>query len=272
MMARLPAPVRAAGRRLLGARGRRCLSSIAGIPASCREGLDGQRRASARRLRALENKHAGQRCFIIGNGPSLKRTDLSLLKNELTFGTNRIYLMFNQLGFATTYYVSVNRLVIEQCARDIEGLPSPKFISWHSRDLLRFTPDMMFIRHRPGPPTFHTDVTGGIWEGATVTYVAMQVAYYLGFQKVILIGVDHSFATQGQPHTTVVSQGDDPNHFDAQYFGKGFRWQLPDLETSEMSYRIAKWQFASVGREIVDATIGGQLQVFPKVEYESLFK
>jgi hypothetical protein len=99
----------------------------------------------------------------------------------------------------------------------------------------------------------------------------MQVAYYLGFQKVILVGVDHSFVTQGKPHTTVVSQGDDPNHFDPQYFGKGFRWQLPDLETSEMTYRIAKWQFENTGREIVDATVDGKLQVFPKVDYHLLF-
>jgi hypothetical protein len=99
----------------------------------------------------------------------------------------------------------------------------------------------------------------------------MQIAYYLGFGKVILIGVDHSFATKGSPNTQVVSQSDDPNHFDPQYFGKGFRWQLPDLENSELAYRIAKCQFERDNREIVDATIGGRLQVFPKVDYRTLF-
>ncbi len=61
--------------------------------------------------------------------------------------------------------------------------------------------------------------------------MALQTAFFLGFQQVILIGVDHNFATKGKPNETVVSQGDDPNHFNPGYFGKGFRWQLPDLDT-----------------------------------------
>ena len=69
----------------------------------------------------------------------------------------------------------------------------------------------------------------------------------------------------------MVSQGDDPNHFDPHYFGKGFRWQLPDLETSETAYNMAKCQFEIDDREIVDATVDGKLQVFNKVGYKTLF-
>ena len=93
----------------------------------------------------------------------------------------------------------------------------------------------------------------------------------LGFEEVILVGVDHSFETKGRSNTTVVSQGDDPNHFHAGYFGKGFRWQLPDLETSERAYRMAHQAYTRSGRQILDATIGGKLAVFPKVDYDSLF-
>lgn len=227
-------------------------------------------RASVVRALSLKDKHQGQRCFIIGNGPSLKETDLSLLQGEVTFGLNRIYLLFDELGFSTTYYVSINALVIEQCATDMKSLPCPKFIGWHSRDLVDFTSEMIFLRV-VGEPGFHTDIATGVWAGATVTYVAMQVAYYMGFDRVILVGVDHSFATKGTPHQTVVSQGDDPNHFHPQYFGKGFRWQLPDLETSEIAYKMAQDQFERSNREIVDATIGGKLEVFRKVDYYSLF-
>jgi hypothetical protein len=99
----------------------------------------------------------------------------------------------------------------------------------------------------------------------------MQLAYHMGFDQVILVGVDHSFITQGKPNTEIVSQGDDPNHFSAEYFGKGFRWQLPDLETSEIAYHMARRVFEADGREIVDATIGGKLTVFPKADYSSLF-
>jgi hypothetical protein len=93
----------------------------------------------------------------------------------------------------------------------------------------------------------------------------------MGFSKVILIGVDHNFASQGTPNTTVVSSGADPNHFSGAYFGKGFRWQLPDLETSERGYANARHAFESDGRQVVDATIGGKLTVFPRVPYDSLF-
>ncbi len=84
--------------------------------------------------------------------------------------------------------------------------------------------------------------------------------------------MDHNFVTQGKPNTTVVSQGDDPNHFHPGYFGKGFRWQLPDLETSEKAYRLARQVYEQAGRQVVDATVGGKLQVFRKVDYASLFQ
>jgi hypothetical protein len=93
----------------------------------------------------------------------------------------------------------------------------------------------------------------------------------MGFDEVILIGVDHNFTTKGEPNKTVVSQGDDPDHFDTRYFGKGFRWQLPDLDTSEIGYRMAKQAFEQDSRRIVDATVGGKLTVFEKVDYNSLF-
>jgi hypothetical protein len=228
--------------------------------------------ANLERLEAMKDRHRGERCFIIGNGPSLKETDLSLLRDEFTFGLNRIYLLFDQLGFSTKYYVSINRLVLEQFAAEIaSNVPCPKFTSWENRDLVSAIPEMHFF-YRHNRTSFHRDITKGVWGGATVTYVAMQIAFHMGFEQAILIGVDHSFATKGKPHKTVVSDGGDPNHFDSKYFGKGIRWQLPDLETSEFAYGLARENFEDAGREIVDATIGGKLQVFPKVDYLSLFK
>ena len=63
-----------------------------------------------------------------------------------------------------------------------------------------------------------------------------------------------------------------PTTFIPGYFGKGFRWQLPDFETSEIGYRLARQAYEGAGRQVLDATIGGKLTIFPKVEYESLFK
>jgi hypothetical protein len=229
------------------------------------------RRASVRQLASLKDIHDGERCFIIGNGPSLKDTDLSRLRGEHTFGMNRIYLLFPELGFATSYYLCVNSLVVEQCAADIRALGMPKFLSWRSRDLIQPTQDMIFLHTTYTGPKFACDARGRLWEGATVTYVALQLAFHMGFEQVILIGVDHNYAAQGKPNTTVVSQGDDLSHFHRGYFGKGFRWQLPDLETSERAYRMARQAYQETGRQVIDATVGGKLTVFPKADYASLF-
>ncbi len=229
------------------------------------------RRKSIQRLQAYDNRHPGERCFIIGNGPSLKETDLSLLRDEYTFGMNRIYMLFGELGFPTTYYVSVNSLVIEQCAEEIRALPIPKFLSWRSHNLIEPTEDMMFLHTTYSGAKFARQARGRLWEGATVTYVALQLAYYMGFKTAVLIGVDHNFATKGQPNTTIVSQGDDPNHFHTGYFGKGFRWQLPDLETSERAYNLARRAYEADGRKVLDATVGGKLTVFEKAHYRDLF-
>ncbi|HEX7621555.1 MAG TPA: hypothetical protein VF359_10205, partial [Anaerolineales bacterium] len=122
-----------------------------------------------------------------------------------------------------------------------------------------------------GPENFSTDATGRVFEGFTVTYMALQLAFHMGFAEVILIGVDHSFTTQGPANAAIVSNGDDPNHFSPNYFGKGFKWQLPDLEGSERAYRLARTAYEAAGRKVWDATVGGKLSVFPKTAYDSLF-
>ncbi|MCS7011244.1 MAG: DUF115 domain-containing protein [Anaerolineales bacterium] len=230
------------------------------------------RRESMRHLAKLKNIHKGRRAFIIGNGPSLRQTDLSKLRNEYTFGLNRIYLLFPELGFHTTYYVAVNDLVIEQCRDEIAALPMLKFLSWRNHHLFPSGPlPAIFLYTTYDNPSFSPDVRGRVWESATVTYVALQLAFHMGFETVILIGVDHNFVSKGEANQTVVSEGDDPNHFSPAYFGKGFRWQLPDLETSEIGYRLACRAYEQAGRRVLDATIGGKLTVFPKVDYLSLF-
>jgi hypothetical protein len=229
------------------------------------------RRDSVQRLAELQDKPRGKRCFLIGNGPSLKQTDMSKLKGEFTLGTNRIYLAFPKHEFDLSYYLSVNDLVVEQCAEDIQCLPMPRFISWRGRKWIKPQENLFFIHTTYTGEKFAKDIRGRVWEGGTVTYTALQVAFYLGFSQVILVGVDHNYVTPGKPNETVTSQGDDPNHFDPGYFGKGFRWQLPDLVQWEEAYRLARRTYEADGRSVIDATIGGKLRVFDKVDYNSLF-
>lgn len=229
-------------------------------------------RKSAENIKRFKNIHKGKRCVIIGNGPSLNAMDLSFLEHEFCIGLNKIYLIFDQWDFRPSYFTSVNPLVLKQNHQEIlNEIECPKFVSVAGLEYFEEDrPDLLFMP----PDRFHTfspDLSEGMCEGYTVTFVAMQIAYYMGFEDVVLIGVDHSFSTKGDPNKKVVSGGDDPNHFHPDYFGEGVEWHLPDLDNSERFYRMAKEIYEMDGRVIRDATVGGKLDIFEKVNYTSHF-
>ena len=161
--------------------------------------------------------------------------------------------------------------MIEQCADELTDVEFDPLLELVFEEVRPANTGAVYLQ-RNATPAFYGDVRNGLWEGATVTFVALQLAFHMGFSEAFLIGVDHSFATEGPPNELVVSTGDDPNHFDPHYFGKGFRWQLPDLPTSEIAYEMAKVAYAEEGRSVIDATVGGKLRVFPKVDYNEVFR
>jgi hypothetical protein len=115
-------------------------------------------------------------------------------------------------------------------------------------------------------------VTRTISSGGTVTFVALQLAYFMGFETVILIGLDHSFVEKGVPNKTEVRHSErDDSHCHPDYFPKGIKWQLPDLYRSELAYALARQAFERDGRRIVDATPGGKCGVFPKSDFDTFF-
>jgi len=221
-----------------------------------------------------KNIHQGKRCFIVANGPSLKSTDLNLLARDISFGMNRIYLYFDQTNFRPTYYVTMNELILEQFSNEIKYLSMPRFLNWNRRSLyygndsdLTFLKSKMVIND-----FFQYDLTRPMVVGATVTFAALQLAFYMGFREVYLVGLDHNYAEKGVPSGLETRTADqDQSHFHPQYFPKGSRWQLPDLLRSEIDFSIARKAFESDGRRIYDATIGGKCEVFEKVDFSSLF-
>ena len=225
-------------------------------------------------IQKFQGIHHGKRCFIVANGPSLLKTNLDLLENEYTFGMNRIYLNFERSSFRPTYHVTVNELILEQWPDEIAQLNMPKFLNWNRR-FYYGGPDSrtIFIKSKMTiKDSFQYDLTRPMVVGATVTFVALQLAYYMGFQKVILIGLDHNYTDKGIPSKTETRTSErDESHFHTQYFPKGFKWQLPDLLRSEIDFEISRKAFEADDREVLDATIGGKCQIFRKIDYEGLF-
>ncbi len=219
-----------------------------------------------RRLARFRNLHAGQRCVIVCNGPSLNAMDLTVLQSEVVIGLNKIHLGLKRFGFYPRYLVAVNALVVEQSRAALAAMTCIKFIGGRAAGHL---PQDAFTHHLPilGPPdVFSTDIATGVREGGTVTHVALQLAYYMGFAEVILIGMDHRYDFAGTPHEKRHLEGPDVNHFSPDYFS-GCDWQNPDLAQSEVSYKAARAAYEAAGRQIIDATVEGACTVFRKADF-----
>ena len=87
------------------------------------------RKINVKNYELYKGRHAGERCVIVCNGPSLNDMNLSFLKNEIVIGLNKIFLGFTKFNFYPRYYVAVNKKVIEQSISEIRNLTSVKFLS-----------------------------------------------------------------------------------------------------------------------------------------------
>ncbi len=238
------------------------------------------------RLNRFRNLHAGKRAFIIGNGPSLNRTDLSFLWDEVSFGVNGIFYMTDQTGFRPTYYcVEDNHVIDDNLERITEYDTSVKFFPHKYRHSIPAERNVYFLPtdwefyHTHSPhfenPRFSNNIDQVIYVGQTVTYLNMQMAFFMGFSEVYLIGVDFDYQVPPESPIegfSILSQDDDPNHFHPEYFGKGKKWHFPKLHNCLKSYEFADRHFRAHGRRILNATVGGKLECFERVDYHSLFK
>ena len=223
------------------------------------------------RLRQFKDIHKEQDCFILGNGPSLNKMDLSPLNNYYTFGLNKIFLLFEKVKLDLTYLCAVNPLVIEQSVDMFKDMKCPIFLSYHNSQGLLDKEQHVYKLLTDAQWSFYRTILNPISEGYTVAFVAMQIALYMGFRRIFLIGVDHNFVQTGKPNEQQVYTGNDENHFHPDYF-KGQSWHLADLEGNEASYALARHQYHAAGREIFDATVDGKLAIFPKISFDEALR
>lgn len=229
-------------------------------------------------LSRLRNCHSGRRCFIIGNGPSLKKMDLRPLADEVTIGCNGLFLLFDSMGFVPTYYTVEDPLVASDRARELRAVGGTVKIFPHdlAASLLPM-PHALWVNFRrdidADVPDFSGDIVERAFWGGTVTYFNLQLAVHFGCSPIYLIGVDHSYSVSmpvEKNGSVWTSQADDVNHFDPNYFGKGYRWHDPNVQRMERAYESAK-RYAEANRlEIINATVGGRLEVFPRVDFSTL--
>ena len=239
--------------------------------------LLGYRRKSNKIISSLKNKYYGQRCFIIGNGPSLTKQDLELLSNEITFASNRIFRMFEQTSWRPTYYAVFDDGIAaaEDLALNVNNMTcEAKFVREQGWCFNRKINDACYIhswasRKLLEAPQFSQQLTKGIYTIATVTYSLIQIARYMGFSEIYLIGVDHKYRNEQKKDGTIIQ-----NNIKS-YFGKEGSHEKSVVAASwemEEAYKFAEQYSRKNGFRVYNATRGGYLEVFERVNLDLLFK
>ena len=221
-----------------------------------------------KKLKRLRNAHIDEKAVILCNGPSLNDVDFSLIKNLFTFGLNKINLLFRQTDFRPSAIVSVNPFVIEQNIDFFSSTDIPLFLDHRATSYDLSSKEHVHFLYACNFPYFARDCSLGIFQGFTVTYVALQIAYHMGFRKVALVGCDHDFNMPGDPNSITYNASNDPGHFCEDYFSPSQPWQFPDLQASEYYYDQARRCYEQDGRVIVNASTQTRLDVFPQMRLE----
>lgn len=224
---------------------------------------------------AMRNRYLGQRCFVLGNGPSLKVADLELLKNEVTFAANKIYLCFDETEWRPTFYSVEDLLVAQNSRAEILAIDrTTKIFPHHMLPFLPRQANHHYARWLPPADNrspfreFSTDLTKGICWGSTVTYSMLQMAAHMGFRQIYILGLDHSYVEPGtRDGAALISQGE-VNHFHPEYRKPGERWHYPVLDRLETSYRFARDFCSTIGIDVYNASRFSKLDVFARADMD----
>lgn len=224
-----------------------------------------------KKLALLKNMKKGERCFIVGNGPSLTIDDLELIKNEDCFAANLIFNIFDKTSWRPKYYIVQDRYADTGNAIDCMTIPFI-FISdyyWRKRGVNNKNAYCFRAKRNDIKKEvfFSEDISKWISNMPTVTYSMIQIAVYLGYSEIYLIGMDHNYSLEYDKDGNVIKNEKLKSHF--------FQDRIPedviaDIEAMNRAYVMAK-KYADVnGIKIVNATRGGALDWFPRVDLENV--
>lgn len=231
------------------------------------------------KMKEYKDIHIGQRCFIIGTGPSLKPADLDTLMkhNEICFGSNRIYEVFEQTNWRPTYYSNQDFQLIEQSCECIKELKCErKFLPIDVKKFFEGENDISYfvLKHKdyyPKNAEFSFDLTDYLGQGFTVSYGLIQIAKYMGFSEIYLLGIDHNYAISLNEKGVPVYKDDTKDYFEgAKTTNQGIN--LPRVVESTIAYMTAEKVSRKNNFRVFNATRGGKLEAFERVDFDSLFE
>lgn len=220
------------------------------------------------KLRKFKDMYNGERCFLIGNGPSLSEKDLEALysNNEISFGCNQIFKIFNKTNWRPSFYVIADRTTFEECKNYIPNNSKAFVRNFINKDIKNkeniFWYNSCLENKENVEPKFSIDISKYVYNGLTVMYDMIQIAVYMGFREIYLIGVDFSWGEDGRNA-----------HFCSDYMEtKNFLEEMSyNKKANGMAYIAAKKYADANEIKIYNATRGGHLEVFERISFDTIF-
>lgn len=259
------------------------------------------------KLEKLKNIRKGKKCVIVGNGPSMRFSDLDRL-HELridTFGSNRIVDVLNKTSWRPTYLcvmdpafligvsstVSVGEylysikdedflIILNDCLRTY--IPED-MLTWKKLYLVSCNlAELYSTRQLP----FSENIPLYVSDLGSVTQFCIQVACYMGYEEIYLYGMDNSFvkyydddgAFKVNRHQSMHPKGMKTNIDDTvsdvipkskfeAYKLGGFA----DLRKNNYGYRVCNEYANKHGIHIYNVTRGGALEIFERKLFDEVF-
>lgn len=229
-------------------------------------------------LESLRNKFKGERCFIIGNGPSLKVEDLELLKGEFTFGFNGIYHIYPHTLWRPTVYMLTDKYAASRLRDEEYNMIEADYIFINSKKIIKKLSQKCNAHLIIPSDTIPTDKANTylkeikedlykcISQHPSVSTAGIEMAFYLGFKQIILLGMDHSYPveinSEGEKRYTDVN----PHFKENEVQGN----LLYYTDAVEKSFVTCREYGIKRGITIVNATRGGKLEVFQRIDLEQI--
>lgn len=221
------------------------------------------------RLQQYAGIHEGERCFIVCTGPSLTLEDVEKLRDEYTFSMNSIIKLFPKTSWRPTYYVINDKNAYINLENELLQYQSD---NWFGSDLMiddthakvDFIPyPMDILNHTNGLHfkdkfKFSDNPYAIVYAGHTVVFDIIQFATYMGFKEIYLLGCDCNYSGEKR-------------HFEEYKDSKLVAGN--DMESKMiMTYQVAKKYADAYGIKIYNATRGGKLEVFERVNFDDVVR
>lgn len=147
-------------------------------------------------IKSLKGKEKGKDIYILANAPSIKKENLSLLKDKVTIGMNANPLLEKEFGFISQYYVVSDKRFInhtekrKMCTEMLNEKTIRVMRAELEEDDDKNIKNQTYYVRVLGKNGFSMNLHKGYYFGVTTTMLAIQLAAYLGAKNIYILGMD----------------------------------------------------------------------------------